>query len=1519
MFLGASRWYEGKCVSRRAKKYCDIQYIEFPKHCERFEIVPGVDFPQGSIRLRADAPNEPEPEVAAAPRRAAKRSAGATNRQPEIGSLVTLTMLNSEQARHYNGTRGIVIKSHGIVNTTRSNLVCPRYDVRITSLFASGEVLELVARGNLVVDDLENDAVSDSESRDESEAPIDSHWSIGSQVRFRKLRGDTKIYNGTVGIIVKSHGIVTGKSKAVHLLPRYDVRTASGKVLELVAQNCLVICDSSIGNESLPPEAPSSDEEVDEDARPSPADTADFERKLLVPAPENYVLEDGWRTEGSPYVLRWVVRTVTSDEGDETFEQLGYVVGWLSHRESDFVNSQGRPASLYHAVYVGSDLDGESEDLEVHEVKEALWPYSCDGCHRFASNQEVLDRHAASCPACRCPNDDAAENHVSTVAAASSNPQNGSQLSVGSQITFSFSKEIAFSSYNGTVGTIVKRHGFVRTCERYDARAKGGEVLGFLPRRNLRPLEEATEQGAESLPDEDGHVPHDDGSEFDESDDEPRVAEEAATMAAPVKAVKQVPRYGRSWSSQYVGVTKSGRGSIARPWGAVIYPSRDRGENLGSFATEIEAARAYDARALKLGKPVNLPNELTDAFVDTDASANEPRVAEDDSAEPGVLAELDAPEDLQLTEEEEAARRLRKSQYVGVSHTGRHGHGAPWKARITKSGEEYLLGEFVTEEEAARAYDEEAEALGRPLNFPDEAADEKAEHSAGAEESEEVAVEQEVESEQVASNDLGLDASDEPNLTDSRARGSKRARTSASRIYCDAPGCGKLIEGKVLVRKRDVELAVQRRQTSGEKWCGTCGPRGELMHEQKLDALHIECLGCGAREPWRRDCPKRCSECPGRMSALPVLVYIDTRDYPVLNGEAPREIDLAHLKAKHDNRRIFGVRSWTAAGYSACDIDFIVDGDSDESDDDEGELASAPRVAGDALELDETQLVPAPASPSAEKVAARAQPTAEAFALQQRVDALIAVPTDVGVVRNVFRNVDGSVARQFVALDEETVACAVCGDDVARWTSKDLLGDKAAWKKLGNALNCHCGHYMSYRQKGPAKRHMAAVTELSGGLIRAVATSLSEENSRLARALEAKTTEAERLAEETSRLARALETKTTEAERLAEENKELLARLEALSAPPLDASEKRPLEPPEEERSPKRGRLQPAPAQPVPATTPQLRTIRGAPGPLGVRIQRQSEGYALLSVDPGSAAETAGLRVGDVITAVQGHPVVLTDWFRTRPLELAVAGRPAPPVEESPEPPALPSGGDEISPAPRPSSPKPPGAAEPAALDCTPANARWASELVSSFAAGKKDAPPTYRNLLAETRAPPVEESPEPPTLPSGGNETRAPPVEESPEPPALPSGGDDDSTMGDALSSSREAVAPLPFRWSPERAVALPVRPPDGGDDDESVISTLTDDESVISSESDDEAAAPPAKEATYKERALERVRKLVPPTPVASLPPPRPWAAREWPVAAGPAVGAPKRKRKRLRKGKGKRRRAAARLKSTSPSHAS
>jgi len=109
-----------------------------------------------------------------------------------------------------------------------------------------------------------------------------------------------------------------------------------------------------------------------------------------------------------------------------------------------------------------------------------------------------------------------------------------------------------------------------------------------------------------------------------------------------------------------------------------------------------------------------------------------------------------------------------------------------------------------------------------------------------------------------------------------------------------------------------------------------------------------------------------------------------------------------------------------------------------------------------------------------------------------------------------------------------------------------------------------------------------------------------------------------------------------------------------------------------------------------------------------------------------------------------------------------------------------------ISPAPRPSSPEPPGAAEPAALDCTPASARWASELVSSFAAGKRDAPPTYRNLLAEVCSP--------------TNQAQADEVNEA-----------IDAIFGGApppAAAARPPASAAPFRAPPARPPAV-ARPP--------------------------------------------------------------------------------------------------------------
>ncbi len=44
----------------------------------------------------------------------------------------------------------------------------------------------------------------------------------------------------------------------------------------------------------------------------------------------------------------------------------------------------------------------------------------------------------------------------------------------------------------------------------------------------------------------------------------------------------------------------------------------------------------------------------------------------------------------------------------------------PWQAHIGIDGKKKYLGNYATEEEAARAYDAEGARLGRELNFPEE-------------------------------------------------------------------------------------------------------------------------------------------------------------------------------------------------------------------------------------------------------------------------------------------------------------------------------------------------------------------------------------------------------------------------------------------------------------------------------------------------------------------------------------------------------------------------------------------------------------------------------------------------------------------------------------------------------------------------------------------------------------------------------------------------------------------------------
>ena len=62
-------------------------------------------------------------------------------------------------------------------------------------------------------------------------------------------------------------------------------------------------------------------------------------------------------------------------------------------------------------------------------------------------------------------------------------------------------------------------------------------------------------------------------------------------------------------SSQYRGVYRN-KSNKSNPWEAWIMIDGKKKSILGTYATEEEAARAYDAEGVRVGRELNFPDEL---------------------------------------------------------------------------------------------------------------------------------------------------------------------------------------------------------------------------------------------------------------------------------------------------------------------------------------------------------------------------------------------------------------------------------------------------------------------------------------------------------------------------------------------------------------------------------------------------------------------------------------------------------------------------------------------------------------------------------------------------------------------------------------------------------------------------------------------------------------------------------------------------------------------------------------------
>jgi len=236
---------------------------------------------------------------------------------------------------------------------------------------------------------------------------------------------------------------------------------------------------------------------------------------------------------------------------------------------------------------------------------------------------------------------------------------------------------------------------------------------------------------------------------FDDEDDAARAFDkQAASLSRRVNfpGPSQDPvvkRGAHGMVSRYTGVSWL---KARRVWTSSININKKM-IYLGSYSSEKGAAQAYDERAGPLGRGVNFPFEkgqkrtikggaskyegvhwkVDEELWEAVGIKHSERVllgcfeSEEEAARAvdGHFVDLNLPRkhfpvegDLRLASVE------RTSQFVGVNRMPKNGR---WSAIIIIDGKLTTLGNvFDSEQEAARAYDERAAALGKAVNFPTE-------------------------------------------------------------------------------------------------------------------------------------------------------------------------------------------------------------------------------------------------------------------------------------------------------------------------------------------------------------------------------------------------------------------------------------------------------------------------------------------------------------------------------------------------------------------------------------------------------------------------------------------------------------------------------------------------------------------------------------------------------------------------------------------------------------------------------